>query len=97
MSTTPLSPAHVSEALSQLPDWQLVDNALVRTILFRDFRAAMAFLVSAAFVAESMNHHAEIYNVYNKVTLRLTTHDAGDVVTELDVQFARAISSLLVA
>lgn len=97
MTPTPLTPAQIAEALSVLPDWHLVDNALVRTVLLKDFRAAMAFLVSAAFVAESLNHHAEIYNVYNKVTLRLTTHDAGDVVTELDVQFARAISSLLVA
>lgn len=94
---TPLTPAQLAEALSTLPEWQCVDNALVRTILLRDFQAATAFLVSAAFVAESLNHHAEIYNVYNKVTFRLTTHDAGDVVTELDVQFARAISSLLVA
>lgn len=94
---TPLTPSEIADALSTMPEWHLVDNALVRTILLRDFRAATAFLVSASFVAESLNHHAEIYNVYNKVTLRLTTHDAGDVVTELDVQFARAISSLLVA
>ena len=59
------------------------------------FREAMSFLVRISFEAEQRNHHPEIYNVYKTVELALTTHDAGNKVTALDVELAAAIEELL--
>ena len=62
---------------------------------FDDFRAAMAFLNRVADAAEELGHHPEIFNVYGRVRLTLTTHDAGNVVTEKDHRLAAAIDALL--
>jgi len=61
---------------------------------FKDFRQAMAFMVRLAFEAESMNHHPEIQNVYASVTLRLSTHDAGNQVTQKDLDLAARIEAV---
>jgi 4a-hydroxytetrahydrobiopterin dehydratase len=74
--------------------WTRDQNHLIRTFQFANFQEAFAFLVRVAFLAESHNHHPEIYNVYRNVTLRLSTHDAGNTVTEKDVALAEAINSL---
>jgi 4a-hydroxytetrahydrobiopterin dehydratase len=73
--------------------WDLRDNALHRELRFRDFVEAFGFMTSVALIAERMNHHPEWSNVYSKVTIRLTTHEAGGV-TEKDVALAEAISEL---
>ena len=77
-------------ALAQLPGWQLEPRrpALVRQFVFSDFSAAFAFMTRVALLAERMNHHPEWFNVYNRVDVTLSTHDA-DGVTELDVQLAQ--------
>jgi 4a-hydroxytetrahydrobiopterin dehydratase len=76
------------------PDgWKLEANALVREFKFKDFTEAFAFMTAAAEVAERMNHHPDWSNVYNTVTVRLSTHDKGGV-TELDVELATAMNRL---
>lgn len=80
----------------QIPaHWQSENNHLVRDFSFPDFQSAMSFLIRVAFVAELQNHHPEICNVYNRVKLSLTTHDAGNQVTEKDVKLAESINQLL--
>ena len=90
----PLSPEALAEALPSLPRWQREGEALVRKVELEDFRAAMAYLLRVAFVAEAQGHHPEITNVYNRVTLRLTTHDAGDRITDKDVALAHEIDRI---
>ncbi|MCA9519800.1 MAG: 4a-hydroxytetrahydrobiopterin dehydratase [Myxococcales bacterium] len=88
---TPLSEQALNEALGELPHWERAADALTRTFRFASFREAISFLVRVAFVAEELNHHPEIANVYNRVTLTLTTHDAGNKVTSRDVELAKKI------
>lgn len=76
-------------------DWQEKDNSLVREFVFTDFRTAFNFLQEVASLAEEHQHHPEIHNVYNMVKLSLSTHDAGDVITEKDLSLAKAINKLL--
>lgn len=93
-SRTPLPPEAVRAALADLPGWTYEDDALRRTVRLGSFRAAVAFLVRVAFEAEQRDHHPEITNVYDRVTLVLRTHDAGNRVTEKDLDLARAIQAL---
>lgn len=74
--------------------WEEKDNKLVKNFSFKDFSEAFAFLTRVAMVAEKHNHHPEIYNVYNKISLSLTTHDAGFKVTDKDIKLAKAIDKL---
>ncbi len=74
--------------------WQEQNNKLIREFQFDNFIAAFAFLTKVAILAEKHNHHPEIYNVYNKVKLSLSTHDAGNIVTEKDRKLAAAIDDL---
>lgn len=71
-----------------------VDNSLVANFEFSSFIEAFAFMTEVAEVAESQQHHPEWSNVYNKVSICLTTHDAGNVVTEKDLALARAIEEI---
>jgi 4a-hydroxytetrahydrobiopterin dehydratase len=89
---SPISEQAIQEALNSLDGWAFRENALERSFEFTDFRAAVSFIVRLSFYAEELNHHPEIHNVYNRVTLRLNTHDAGDRVTGMDVSLARAIN-----
>ncbi|HYH08797.1 MAG TPA: 4a-hydroxytetrahydrobiopterin dehydratase [Thermoanaerobaculia bacterium] len=73
--------------------WEIRDNALYREFTFPDFRAAFAFMTAVAAVAERMNHHPDWCNVYNRVTIRLTTHDAGGI-TDKDYALADEIAKL---
>ena len=75
--------------------WIVKYNALVRQFEFNDFSEAFSFMTRVAFLAEKMNHHPEWSNVYNKVTIRLSTHDAGNIVTEKDRRLAEAIDQLI--
>ena len=84
------------KALAQrLPDWKMADgrDAIARTFKFKDFNAAFGFMTRAALVAEQMNHHPEWLNVWNKVDVTLSTHDAGGL-TELDVKLAEAMDRI---
>lgn len=91
MKDTPLSPEEIDESLRGLSGWALTDGALEKTFGFGSFREAMSFMVRVAFDAEQLNHHPEWTNVYNRVRVRLNTHDAGGRVTEKDVELAGRI------
>jgi 4a-hydroxytetrahydrobiopterin dehydratase len=78
------------EALTGLPEWREVEgrDAITRSFRFDDFNAAFGFMSRAALAAERMDHHPEWFNVWNRVDVTLSTHDAGGL-TELDVKLAR--------
>ena len=74
--------------------WQEKDNKLVKTFEFKDFTEAFGFMSKVAIEAEKMNHHPNWSNVWNKVSFELTTHDAGNTVTDLDRKLAAKIDEL---
>lgn len=92
--TNPLSATERSEALAGLPDWRLVDgrDAIRRDLRFADFNAAFAFMTRVALMAEKLDHHPEWFNVYNRVEITLSTHDAGGL-TARDIALARFIDA----
>lgn len=75
--------------------WQEQDNQLTRDFKFADFSEAFAFMTRVALIAEKMDHHPWWSNVYNRVTIKLTTHDAGNTVTDKDRTLAAAIDEIL--
>ena len=74
--------------------WKEIDNHLEATFTFSDFKMAFAFMAAVAFHAEIQNHHPNWSNVYNRVTIRLNTHDAGNIVTDKDHKLAAAIDQV---
>ena len=74
--------------------WKEEHNQLVATFQFKDFVAAFGFMGQVALVAEKMNHHPDWTNVYNRVEIRLSTHGAGNVVTDSDRALAKEIESI---
>lgn len=79
---------------STISMWKEEDNSLKKTFKFKDFSEAFAFMTRVAFLAERMNHHPEWKNIYNTVEISLSTHDAGNTVTEKDRKLADAIDKL---
>lgn len=90
-----LTDSQRSHALESLEGWSLVEDrdAITRTFQFDDFNAAFGFMTRVALHAEAKGHHPEWFNVYNRVEVTLSTHDAGGL-TELDVELARIMSQL---
>lgn len=84
---------NINDVLNQLNNWKFKNNAIQKDFEFKDFSQALAFIVQIGVVAEKQNHHPEIKNVYNKVSLRLTTHDSNGV-TEKDVKLAVAVDKI---
>ena len=76
-------------------EWIEQDNRLKKTFKFKDFSEAFSFMTRVALVAEKMDHHPFWTNVYNTVSIELSSHDAGDVVTDKDRKLAQAIDQLL--
>jgi 4a-hydroxytetrahydrobiopterin dehydratase len=74
--------------------WKEENNALHKTYEFKSFVAAIAFMVNAAMHIEELNHHPEWTNVYKKVMVKLSTHDAGNTVTEKDHELARLLDGI---
>ena len=74
--------------------WQNIDNKLKKTFKFKNFREAFSFMTAVAMEAEKMNHHPWWSNVYNTVVIHLQTHDAGNVVTELDESLSAVIDEI---
>ena len=72
--------------------WKHIDNALQKKFVFRDFNAALEVIMKIGFEAEYLNHHPEWTNVYNKLSIKLTTHDAGNTVTHKDIELANRIN-----
>lgn len=75
--------------------WKEENNRLKKTFKFEDFQEAFAFMTRVAFLAEAHNHHPNWSNAYNQVDIELTTHDAGNTITEKDRKLAQAIDQLV--
>ena len=88
-----LTDAQIEEALGGLEGWTRAGDAIQRSFEFDDFVTAFGFMTSCAIVAQAMNHHPEWSNVYNRVEVTLSTHDAGGL-TQLDVDLATRMSEL---
>jgi 4a-hydroxytetrahydrobiopterin dehydratase len=74
--------------------WEEKNSRLQKTFTFKDFVHAFAFMTRVAFIAEKMNHHPDWCNVWNSVSISLSTHDAGDIVTDKDSKLAEAIDKI---
>lgn len=74
--------------------WKEDNNCLSKSFTFKDFKQAFAFMTQVAMEAEKMNHHPAWTNVYNKVSIKLSTHDAGGIVTPKDRLLAKAIDKI---
>lgn len=94
MGLTKLSDEQIKEELTNLPGWSLVNEKLHKDFVFKDFIEAFGFMSTAALHIEKMNHHPEWFNVYNKIKVDLTTHDAGGI-TQNDINLARILNSLI--
>lgn len=85
----------IEQFLEQHENWVFADDAISADFSFTDFKSAMSFVVRLSYEAEAAGHHPDIFISYNRVTLRLSTHDAGNVVTEADLSLAKRIESIL--
>ena len=83
-----IDPTTARDRLTDLPGWRVEGDELVKIFTFKDFAQAFAFMAAVAPLAEKLNHHPEWTNVYNRVTVRLTTHDEGGL-SELDFELAK--------
>lgn len=75
--------------------WQEINKQLVKEFEFKDFKEAFEFMTKVAAIAEELKHHPEWTNTYNKVTIKLSTHDAGDIVTDKDKELAKRIDEVI--
>ncbi len=89
-----LSSEEIQKELSNLPGWSEIGGKLHKDFEFADFNQAFGFMTRAAMEIEKMNHHPEWFNVYNKLSVDLMTHDAGGI-TQNDVALAKILNSLL--
>jgi 4a-hydroxytetrahydrobiopterin dehydratase len=89
-----LSHEKISEELKNLSGWSIKDEKLHRDFEFESFNQAFGFMTRAAMEIEKMNHHPEWFNVYNRLTVDLMTHDAGGI-TQNDVELAKILNSLV--
>ena len=89
-----LSETEITEELKKIEGWAIKDNKLHKEFQFDSFNQAFGFMTRAAMEIEKMNHHPEWFNVYNRITVDLTTHDAGGV-TNNDINLARILNSLV--
>ncbi|MGK7874844.1 MAG: 4a-hydroxytetrahydrobiopterin dehydratase [Xenococcaceae cyanobacterium] len=91
-----LSASELETALSSLAGWSVQDGKLHRQFQFSSFLEAFGFISSLALIAEKLGHHPEWCNVYNRVTINLTTHDAGGI-TDLDLELAQKANELVLS
>jgi 4a-hydroxytetrahydrobiopterin dehydratase len=94
MAKNTLTGDELQTALRKLDGWAIADDTLLitKTFRFKTFGQAFGFMTQCALAAEKMDHHPEWFNVYNRVEIRLTTHDSGGV-TALDVQLAEKMNA----
>lgn len=96
MAPQKLDPQALQNHLDRVDgDWSILQGKLHRDLVFGDFVAAFAFMTRVADAAEELGHHPEWFNVYNRVSIDLSTHDAGGAVTEKDFELARRIDQLV--
>jgi len=93
MAAKKLSDAEIQNKLKQVADWTVKEGKLHKEFQFDTFVTAFGFMTQLALIAESMNHHPEWFNVYNRVTIDLMTHDAGGI-SELDFELAAHADAL---
>ena len=93
MAAKKLSDAQIQENLAQVDGWTIENGKLHKEFQFDNFITAFGFMTQLALVAESLNHHPEWFNVYNRVTIDLTTHDAGGI-SDLDFQWAKQADAI---
>lgn len=95
MAIPRLSDAERDAAVAELPEWHLRTDGLAieRSFRFRDFNEAFGFMTCVALLAEKQDHHPEWFNVYSRVEITLTTHEAGGL-SQRDVRMAKAIDAL---
>ena len=84
----------IKSELKNFENWKLIDKAIERNFVFEDFSESLAFIVRVGIASENANHHPEIQNVYNKVKLRLSTHDSNGI-TQKDFDLASKIDGLI--
>jgi len=89
-----LSKEDIDEELKSLQGWSVVNEKLHKEFQFDNFNQAFGFMTRSAMEIEKMNHHPEWFNVYNKITIELTTHDSGGI-TKNDVNLAKILNSLV--
>ncbi len=92
---TALPDEQVKTALQELPGWSVVDSKLHKEFEFADFTAAFGFMTKVAIEANTMDHHPEWSNVWNRVVIDLVTHSAGNRISQLDVKLANRIDALV--
>lgn len=80
--------------LQKLKGWEFNANGIEKKFQFKDFKQALGFIVQVGVQAEKLNHHPELFNVYNKVNIRLATHDAGGL-TDKDFELAQKIEEIV--
>jgi|CryBogDrversion2_11_1035321.scaffolds.fasta_scaffold51500_2 4a-hydroxytetrahydrobiopterin dehydratase len=90
-----LTHSEINDFLVELTGWQILNGKLHRELEFKSFVEAFGFMSSVAIIAESLGHHPEWFNVYNKVVVDLVTHDVGGQISKLDVELARKINELV--
>lgn len=94
MTRKALTEDELAAALTELPDWTVQDGKLHRQYKFPSFAQAMGWMMSAAILADKLDHHPEWSNVYNRVTVNLVTHSLGNQIGNLDVELARQMEKL---
>jgi 4a-hydroxytetrahydrobiopterin dehydratase len=87
-----LTPQEVEKELDSLAGWKLIGGKLHKDFVFTDFNQAFGFMTRAAMEIEKMNHHPQWFNVYNKISVDLMTHDAGGI-TQNDLNLAKILNS----
>lgn len=87
------STKEIEESLGKVNNWKFENDCIVKNFQFKNFSEALAFIVRVGILAEKINHHPNIQNVYNKVTLMLNTHDVNGI-TEKDFELAESIDNL---
>ena len=89
-----LSEFEIKKQLEELPNWEYLENAIETSLEFATFKDCFSIMTRIAFEVEAQNHHPEWFNVYNKLSIRLSTHDASGV-TEKDFKLAHTIEGII--
>ena len=84
----------IASKITHLSGWEIKNDGIEKSFQFADFKSAYSAMTHIAMEAEVMNHHPEWFNVYNRLNVRLSTHDAGGV-TDLDIQLAEKIEKIV--
>jgi len=94
MMSTAFTGEQIKEALVDLPNWVYTADKIRREYRFKSFVEAMGFIAEMAFACEKANHHPELFNVYNRVLIEITTHDEGNKITQKDIELAQEIEKI---